>query len=67
MASDLSLNWNLLTLNKAYQQGYMAGILGMDPGKCPYRGDVVIAAWEAGWEDGKEVGGGILHPVPKTA
>ncbi|RMF14953.1 MAG: hypothetical protein D6758_10560 [Gammaproteobacteria bacterium] len=52
MANQLSLNWNLETLNKAYRQGYMAGLLNLAREKCPYRGDVVVAAWEAGWEDG---------------
>ncbi len=66
MANDLSLNWNLETLNKAYQQGYMAGVLGMDRIKCPYRGDVAIAAWEAGWEDGQQVGG-TVQSIPRTA
>ncbi|WP_369600058.1 ribosome modulation factor [Hahella sp. SMD15-11] len=55
MANQLSLNWNLETLNKAYRQGYMAGLLKLDRSKCPYRGDVVVAAWEAGWEDGLSV------------
>ena len=53
MGRDLSFNWSLDTLNKAYQQGYMAGVLCMDKVKCPYRGEVVVAAWEAGWEDGR--------------
>ena len=52
MTQKALLNWNLSTLNKAYQQGYMAGSLGIDRIKCPYRGDVIVAAWEAGWEDG---------------
>lgn len=54
MIRNAALNWNLSTLTKAYQQGHMAGALGMERSKCPYRGDVVVAAWEAGWEDGKE-------------
>ena len=54
MSRDAGLNWNLNTLNKAYQQGHMAGTLGIDRLKCPYRGEVVVAAWEAGWEDGRE-------------
>jgi len=32
----------------------MAGSMGMDKTRCPYRGDVVIAAWEAGWDDAGE-------------
>lgn len=54
MVKDTALNWNLATLNKAYQQGHMAGTLGIARVKCPYRGDVVVAAWEAGWEDARE-------------
>lgn len=56
-ARTTAINWNLDTLNKAYQQGYMAGTLGIERVKCPYRGDVVIAAWEAGWEDGRDSSG----------
>lgn len=52
MARDVKLGWDLESLNKAYRQGYMAGLMGMNRERCPYRGDVVIAAWEAGWEDG---------------
>ena len=54
MAKDIALNWDLDALNKAYRQGYMAGVMGMGTERCPYRGDIVIAAWEAGWEDGFE-------------
>ncbi len=54
MAQESTLNWNDASLNKAYQQGFMAGALGMDRVKCPYCSDVVSAAWEAGWEDGLE-------------
>ncbi|WP_250655545.1 ribosome modulation factor [Alkalimarinus coralli] len=52
MAKDFSLGWDLESLNKAYQQGYMAGLMGMNRQKCPYNGEVIAAAWEAGWEDG---------------
>ncbi|WP_097462071.1 ribosome modulation factor [Mangrovitalea sediminis] len=52
MARDISLGWDLESLNKAYRQGYMAGLMGMEHDRCPYRSDVVAAAWEAGWEDG---------------
>lgn len=55
MAEDFSLSWNLETLNKAYKQGYMCGVMGSDPSKRPMMTEVVLAAWEAGWEDGKEV------------
>lgn len=51
---DDDRHWSLESLNKAYQQGYMAGLTGQpkthpDPGA-----DVLTAAWEAGWDDGHE-------------
>lgn len=52
MANDFSLCWDIDSLNKAYRQGYMAGVMGMERSRCPYIGEVVEAAWEAGWEDG---------------
>lgn len=52
MAREVGLGWDLESLNKAYRQGYMAGMMGMPRERCPYRGDVVLSAWEAGWEDG---------------
>lgn len=55
MARDIKLGWDVESLNKAYRQGYMAASMGMDRNRCPYRGDVVIAAWEAGWEDAEQV------------
>ncbi|MBE02147.1 ribosome modulation factor [uncultured Marinobacter sp.] len=51
MARDMKLGWDVEALNKAYRQGYLAGSMGMGKDRCPYRGDVVVAAWEAGWED----------------
>ncbi|MBZ2170290.1 MULTISPECIES: ribosome modulation factor [Marinobacter] len=54
MARDIKLGWDVEALNKAYRQGYMAASMGMDKSRCPYRGDVVIAAWEAGWDDASE-------------
>jgi len=27
----------------------------MDKTRCPYRGEVIIAAWEAGWDDAGQV------------
>ncbi|PAV24791.1 ribosome modulation factor [Tamilnaduibacter salinus] len=53
MPRDIRLGWEVETLNKAYRQGYMTGVMGMARERCPYRGDVVIAAWEAGWDDGQ--------------
>ncbi|SFM00835.1 ribosome modulation factor [Marinobacter zhejiangensis] len=55
MARDVKLGWDVEALNKAYRQGYMAAEMGMARERCPYRGDVVIAAWEAGWEDAAAV------------
>lgn len=54
MAQDFSLRWDIDSLNKAYRQGYMAGLMGAEALQCPYTGEVVQAAWEAGWEDGME-------------
>ena len=54
MAQDLSLSWDIDSLNKAYRQGYMAGIMGANRQHSPYSGEVIQAAWEAGWEDGIE-------------
>ena len=55
MARDIKLGWDVEALNKAYRQGYMAANMGMDKSRCPYRGDVVNAAWEAGWDDADQV------------
>ncbi|MGC8119948.1 ribosome modulation factor [Marinobacter sp. VGCF2001] len=54
MATDIKLGWDVEALNKAYRQGCMAGEMGLPKSRCPYRGDVVIAAWEAGWDDAGE-------------
>lgn len=51
MARDITLGWDVDSLNKAYRQGHMAASMGMPKSRCPYRGEVVIAAWEAGWDD----------------
>lgn len=53
MARDIKLGWDVEALNKAYRQGYMSASMHMARERCPYRGEVVIAAWEAGWEDGR--------------
>ncbi|MBQ0833408.1 hypothetical protein [Marinobacter sp.] len=55
MARDMKLGWDVDALNKAYRQGYMAASMSMDKARCPYRGEVVVAAWEAGWADAGEV------------
>ena len=44
--------WTLDTLNKGYQQGYMTGLAGKARSECQFENDVLIAAWEAGWDDG---------------
>ncbi|WP_372965032.1 ribosome modulation factor [Marinobacter sp.] len=54
MAKDIKLGWDVEALNKAYRQGSLAGKMGMDKTRCPYRGEVVIAAWEAGWDDAQQ-------------
>ena len=46
-------NWSIETLNKAYRQGYMFGLSGEPQDSCPYTSDVIAAAWEAGWNDGR--------------
>ncbi len=46
------IQWTLDSLNKAYQQGYMNGLAGKESDHCTYKNDVLIAAWEAGWDDG---------------
>ncbi len=51
---DTDQDWSLDSLNKAYQQGYMAGLTGQQLQLQPYPADVLAAAWEAGWVDGEE-------------
>jgi len=55
MAENFSLSWNIDSLNKAYKHGYMAGVMGTEQSKPPSMSEVILAAWEAGWEDGQEV------------
>jgi ribosome modulation factor len=55
MAEGISLSWNIDSLNKAYKQGYMAGVMGSDRNRRPAMSEVVLAAWEAGWEDGNDI------------
>lgn len=52
MARSGELGWDLESLNKAYKHGYMAASIHREAPRCPYRTEVVQAAWEAGWEDG---------------
>ena len=47
-------HWSLESLNKAYQQGYMAGLTGQTNTPRALAADVLIAAWDAGWDDGHE-------------
>ncbi|RJG13013.1 hypothetical protein D3879_06975 [Pseudomonas cavernicola] len=51
---DEDRHWSLESLNKAYQQGYMAGLTGHPTSQQPHRAEVLAAAWEAGWDDGEE-------------
>lgn len=51
---DDDRHWSLESLNKAYQQGYMAALAGHAQQQQPYLADVMAAAWEAGWDDGDE-------------
>ncbi|MCJ8168131.1 ribosome modulation factor [Atopomonas sediminilitoris] len=50
---DAPTEWSLEGLNKAYQQGYMAGMTRPEA-RCPYPAEVPAAAWHAGWEDGQQ-------------
>ena len=52
--NDDDQHWSLESLNKAYQQGYMAGLTGQNSPPRALAADVLLAAWEAGWDDGNE-------------
>ncbi|CAD5105848.1 ribosome modulation factor [Zestomonas carbonaria] len=52
--SEDDRQWSLESLEKAYQQGYMAGLTGQPRDRQPYTAEVPAAAWEAGWDDGHE-------------
>lgn len=52
--SDDDRHWSLESLNKAYQQGYMAGLTGQAITQHEHTASVLTAAWEAGWDDGHE-------------
>lgn len=54
MAKDIKMGWDVEALNKAYRQGFMAATMNMEKSRCPYQGEVVVAAWEAGWDDADE-------------
>ncbi len=47
-------HWDLENLEKAYRHGFMAGMVGKDISACPHKAEIVVNAWEAGWQDGKE-------------
>lgn len=47
-------HWSLESLNKAYQQGYMAGLTSQPNARQDHAAEVLAAAWEAGWDDGHE-------------
>jgi ribosome modulation factor len=52
--TDDDQHWSLESLNKAYQQGYMAGLTGQPSDQLTPSAEVLAAAWEAGWDDGHE-------------
>mgnify|MGYP000184980408 CR=1 FL=1 len=46
-------DYSIESMDKAYRRGYMTGVTG-NRENCPYSTDVMIAAWEAGRDDGHE-------------
>ena len=66
MAQDFSLRWDIDSLNTAYRQGYMAGVMGAEKTSCPFNSEMQEAAWEGGWEDGYEHCE-LAQPVNKLA
>lgn len=52
--AEQDTDWSLEGLNKAYQQGYMAGLTGQARIRQPYAAAIPAAAWEAGWDDGQQ-------------
>jgi len=59
-------NWDLENLEKAYRHGFMAGMVGKPILVCPYRAEMIVNAWEAGWHDGKEQYD-IKHGLKRTS
>lgn len=51
---DNDRHWSLESLDKAYQQGYMAGLTGQPETARPNLAEVPMAAWDAGRDDGNE-------------
>lgn len=47
-------HWDLDNLEKAYRRGFMAGMVGKEIKTCPHKAEIVVNAWEAGWQDGKD-------------
>ncbi len=47
-------HWDLQSLEKSYRRGFMVGMTGQANDSCPYRAEVLVDAWEAGWQDGRE-------------
>ncbi len=41
-------------LDEAYEQGHKDGLTGSTPRSAPYDLEVLVASWEAGWDDGRE-------------
>lgn len=48
MARNRELGWDLESLNKAYQQGYMAAQIHMAPARCPYQTEAERRSQRAG-------------------
>ena len=47
------LQWHI-GLDEAYEQGYKDGLKGDIPRQAPFDLEVLVASWEAGWDDGHE-------------
>ena len=47
------LQWHI-GLDEAYDLGYKEGLKGDVPRKAPFDLEVLVASWEAGWDDGHE-------------
>ena len=47
------LQWHV-GLDEAYEQGYRDGLSGKLERKAPFDLEVLVASWEAGWDDGHE-------------
>lgn len=59
------LQWHV-GLDEAYDLGYKEGLKGTVPRKAPFDLEVLVASWEAGWDDGHEEfllkpGSGVSH------